>query len=269
MHSISFTSHDHTFCEASLYIDSNNNPHPEYINTLSSLFLSFIGLRALTYSNLSSPYRFLYTSMMINGFTSAGYHWTNQIGWGLLDRMSMILIALSSTFVFMQYLDDLIEMYRWQNVDGMLRAINLLIAAYFTILYTVAGLHYEEIFNYLFSCFLISLVVFMILIHKYRVKLRIKYDIVKIGWKGIFYIVLSGFFWITSEKLCSSYPMIRYLHGHAIWHIAVSYGGYLVSLVPLYIHQKTYAPYVAVLLQYDGTPYLVPMLENQLLATQV
>ena len=41
---INFNNYDHNFCESSIY---SNDKHPEYINALSSLFITFIGINAL------------------------------------------------------------------------------------------------------------------------------------------------------------------------------------------------------------------------------
>ena len=68
--------------------------------------------------------------------------------------------------------------------------------------------------------------------------MMIPYEIVLLGWHGIIYIAMSGFFWILTENLCNKYHFIKYMFGHVWWHMGVSYGGYMVSLIPCYIYMQ-------------------------------
>ena len=233
MNPINFNTYDHNFCESTIY---SSDPHPEYINALSSLFISWIGYKGLTnpYNTLNT--QFLYSSLFVNGITSCFYHYYNNIGWGLLDRMSMILIALSSTFLFIQNMHKFLIFDKWGNYEKITKTIYVSVILYFTVLFTIAGLHWEIIFNILFGLFLISLIIYMVLIDKHQDNLNIPYYIVNIGWKGIYYISVSGLFWIITEIGCSHLHMFKYLFGHVWWHIFVSYGGYLVSLISIYLH---------------------------------
>ena len=43
MFEIDFYSFDHNFCESTIY---SLDPHPEYLNAISSLFITFIGFNA-------------------------------------------------------------------------------------------------------------------------------------------------------------------------------------------------------------------------------
>jgi len=58
------------------------------------------------------------------------------------------------------------------------------------------------------------------------------------GLKGIALISIAGISWIITENLCNKYSIMKYLFGHAIWHIAVSLGGYYISLIPIYLSKK-------------------------------
>jgi hypothetical protein len=91
-------------------------------------------------------------------------------------------------------------------------------------------------FNNLFGFFLGSILVFLIIC-------RVKYSnipriIFYYGFKGIILISLAGISWIITENLCNKYFIMKYLYGHAIWHIAVSLGGYYISLLPIYLSKK-------------------------------
>jgi len=235
MYTIDFNSYDHNFCESTIYSDTQ---HPEYINSLSSLFISFIGVIGLFKPNINFFLATLYSSLIVNGITSCFYHYFNSIGWGLLDRMSMILIALSSINLFIYDINRIIILNRYKNIRLVNRCISIITAAFFTILFTVAGLHMETFFNIMFGLFLTSLIIFMYLIRRHYIKLRIPYEIVLLGWRGITYIALSGIFWLLTENLCNKFYYIKFMFGHVWWHIFVSYGGYIISLVPCYLYMQ-------------------------------
>jgi hypothetical protein len=246
MFEIDFNRFDHNFCESTIY---STGPHPEYLNAVSSLFITFIGLNALRKPDNDFFLQLLYSALAVNGITSCVYHWVNNIGWGLLDRMSMIIIAMSSIYLFMLRINKIIIQDKWKHSKLLMSGIHLLVCGYFTTLFTIAGLHMESVFNVLFGLFLASLVVFMWLVNKHIDKnkakhkakhidngnLKITDQIVKFGWDGIKYIALSGTFWIVTENLCSYIWFIKYLFGHVMWHVFVSYGGYLLSMVPKYL----------------------------------
>jgi len=254
MFEIDFNSFDHNFCESTIY---SFDPHPEYLNAISSLFITFIGLNAFFKPGTDFLLQILYSSLVINGITSSFYHYYNNIGWGLLDRMSMILIATSSTYIFMYHLDKIIRINRLENTNFLMKLLHILVTTYFTILFTVAGLHLETLFNVLFGLFLASLVAYMYLFDKYQNTLKIPKQIINFGWDGIKYIALSGVFWIVTENLCSHIFFIKYLFGHVLWHIFVSYGGYMFSLVPNYLTLKDENNIVHVNYDFFDIPYLI------------
>jgi hypothetical protein len=233
MNPINFNAYDHNFCESTIY---SFGPHPEYANALTSLFISWIGINGLRNPYNSFSTLMLYSSLVINGITSCFYHYYNNIGWGLLDRMSMVLIAMSSTYLFIQHIHLFLIFDKWIQHDAITKIIHILIIAYFTFLFTVGGLHWENIFNILFGLFLASLPIYMWLVEKNQWNLKMPYQMIKIGWKGIRKIFLSGIFWIITEIFCNKLSIFKYMFGHVWWHIYVSYGGYLVSLVPVYLH---------------------------------
>ena len=78
MFDIKFSSYDHNFCESQIY---SSEPHPEYFNSISSLFITFIGINALFKQNINFLLSLLYSSLIVNGITSCFYHYFNSIGW--------------------------------------------------------------------------------------------------------------------------------------------------------------------------------------------
>ena len=271
-----FNSYDHNFCESSIY---SNEPHPEYMNSLSSLFITFIGINGIIKPNTNFLLSLLYSSFIVNGITSSFYHYYNTLGWGLLDRMSMILISMSSIYLFIYNINNILILYRSNYIykSNKIKSINnikfinfirfiniiikILVTLYFTILFTVAGLHMETLFNILFGVFLCSLIIFMYLISRHHTVLNVPYFLILLGWKGIKYITISGIFWIATENLCYEYNFIKYLYGHVWWHLFVSYGGYLISLIPCYLYMIEIQSrnMLPIILTYDtfNIPYLV------------
>jgi len=244
---MNFHQFDHQFCEANLY-------EVEYANTISSLFITFIGLNGMRQGH--STVTFLYAALAVNGVTSAMYHYYNTIGWGLMDRMSMILIAHASFILFLNPIGKILTYEKMEKHSiNIGKGIHLFAVLYFTSLMTAAGLHHESFFNLLFGVFLFFLPCMMYYLAKHQKKLKLPVRLVAQGKKGIVYIAFSGIFWILTENLCSSVFFVKYLYGHVWWHLGVSYGGYLLSLIPAYIFLQQH---LNVQLRYDnfGIPYL-------------
>jgi hypothetical protein len=235
---MNFTQYDHSFCEASIY----GGP-PEYFNSLTSLFITYVGYYGLKYNFHSNNDIFLlYAALLINGITSCAYHWTNYLGFGLLDRGSMILIAYPSISAGIKELNHL---YNFSYTNNKL--LLLFNQIYFTFLITTFGLGYEETFNGLFGFFLAYILIFLFMInHKksYFLDRKIKQYILG-GFVGVGMILIAGISWIIIEKLCNRYTIMKYLQGHAVWHIFVSSGGYLASLLltSLSIYRKKMLPW--------------------------
>ena len=244
---MNFHQFDHQFCEATLY-------EVEYANTVSSLFITFIGLNGIRHGHFTVT--FLYAVLAVNGVTSAFYHYYNTIGWGLMDRMSMILIAHASYSTFHILIGKILIFENMETHSiNIGKGMHLFAVLYFTSLMTAAGLHHETLFNFLFAVFLCILPCMMYYVTKHQKNLQLPGKLVAQGKKGIIFIAFSGIFWILTENLCSSIFFVKYLYGHVWWHLGVSYGGYLLSLIPAYIYLQHH---LNVQQRYDnlGIPYL-------------
>ena len=224
---LDFNLFDHSFCEMNIYGKS-----PEYINSFSSLCLSFFGLFGLIMHNKLHDIKMIYTAMIFNGISSFMYHYNNQLGWGLLDRFSMILIALPCYSIAIKILE------RFNLPVLFYDLLRFLVIFYLSYLMTVTGLHQEEFFNTLFGFFLGKLFIFLLLVKICNKKLEVPQLIINYGWKGVGLIIIAGIFWIITEKFCNMYWIIKYLFGHTIWHFCISYGGYLITLIPIYLFDK-------------------------------
>lgn len=232
--------YDHSFCEVELY---ESKYSPEYCNAITALFISYIGYFGIrtTLRPINLHVFGLYFSLIINGISSCFYHITHTIGWGLIDRFSMILIALYCFQIF-------VSVFQYLKISSNIcRVLHSMSMLYIVLLMTVCGLHQEELFNTLFGGFLISIVLFLIVIYHQAI---IPYRIMDYAIKGILLLSISGISWIITETNCTKYSILPYLFGHSIWHISVALGGYYISLLPVYIlsgekvdvHTNTYLP---------------------------
>lgn len=244
---IDFHQFDHNFCESTIY---SSGRHPEYLNAASSLFITFIGLNAMRKPHLSIFLSMMYSCFAVNGVLSLLYHYYNSIGYGLLDRMSMVLLGWTTSYICFNTIKKAksVELSFYGNM-----CVHLSIVSYYSLLLTIAGLHKEGTFNVLFSLFLASIAVYVFMVR------HIDKKVISIGWKGVRYILLSGVFWIATEGLCTHLFFIKYLFGHVWWHVFVSYGGYLVSMVPhaiLLSNSKHVEETVEIRYDCFGLPYL-------------
>ena len=76
---------DHSFCESKIL------GLPEYINSFTSLFISFFGIYGLQNKNNDIFVDIMYSTISILGIGSFGYHYTGTIGWALCDEVPMIV----------------------------------------------------------------------------------------------------------------------------------------------------------------------------------
>lgn len=164
--------------------------------------------------------------MIINGITSFLYHLTNYLGFGYLDRLSMVLIIYPS---LISCINEVSYLYHY-NIKNLLFASQL----YLTIIITFAAFNSKEIFNILFAIFLLSITYFMILVNRKRFIINYKLrQLINNGVIGVMLIYFAILAWIITEKLCTYIWFLKYLQGHALWHICIGFGGYLISLVSI------------------------------------
>jgi hypothetical protein len=262
MNSLSLDLHDYSKINNlnmdNLNMDNLNMDNLNIINSISFLFISWIGLVGLYRPFINFQLQILYSSLILNGITACLYQLTGYIGFGLLDKASMIMIALSSVYLFSLHLDKLIKMEQIPllRTQIIIKVIYLLVASYFIGLMTAMGLNQQLVVDILFGLFLASLWGYMKLVHKHSGKLHVPYQIINFGWTGIKYIFISGILWILASTLMSQWVYINYLFVPIWWHFFVSYGGYLISLVPNYMILFQETTYILVCFDRWGIPYL-------------
>ena len=226
---IPFSTHDHPFCESSIY---GTAPHAEYVNMISALFLIFIGYIGVTRPNIHSLAMLAYLAILLNGVAAFFYHWNHTIGWGMFDRMTLVLLAITTILFIMETVTLSLPVKKNSYA---------LLLIYFSVLLVTTSLQMESIFDILFGVFIVFILVFCLCASTPA-------PIKKYAWYGGLFLTIGGLIWILSERYCSI-PWVKYLFGHTIWHVGVSLGGYLLLLQPQYNYLKKTFPNQSVLVK--------------------
>lgn len=232
------TLYDHGFCEKTLW-----GQHPEILNSLSCLFMMIISLFAIYKNRIIPKISYLFfLSLFLNGFSSFGYHYFGTIGWGIADRMSMIMIAFYGLEIMSELnkktktifiINHFSYMADTTITDYIYSSIKLI---FILLLLVSCGLHHENLFNTFFAFFLI----FVLYTTFYTVNKLKNYA--PINNYALFHSIFGGILiaigcasWVIIETLCNNVPDVMYLHGHALWHVALSYGAYLLITSASYL----------------------------------
>jgi hypothetical protein len=230
--SISFYFPDFSFCEGKL----NGGP-PEYINALSSVMMALIGIYGLYLNKHNNIIvKFMFSSIIMNGIGSCGFHFTNYMGYGMIDRCSMILLVIFSSMATLQLFS---RSFNQDDENNLLTYSSVIIASYVTVLMTLVSLGWENLFDIFFAFFLINTIIAQKILKSYNLELYLENPSpFRMANRGIKFIGAAGFIWILTEIFCHSFPILYYLHGHCWWHLFVAYGGYQITTLILYIDGK-------------------------------
>jgi hypothetical protein len=247
-----FTQVTKGFCEGTIY----GHP-PEYLNSVTSLCITLFGAVGLFGSiNADIPAKILYAGMVFNGIGSFGYHWTNYMGWRYLDEYSMLLIALGGFISILVNISHKLKLGRNTNLqsgihnaykNALYGTLFLITVAYIVISCTLDAIGNIDAFRVLFGSFLLLAVISFIIIGRDS---HITYDpltdsyttmpeyILKYNRMGLIIIVVASLMWLISELLCgvNNFGWVRYVPGHAIWHIGLGIGGFYLMQFSVYIN---------------------------------
>ena len=186
------------FCERKLYPNQ-----PEYLNSISALYISVISYYMITKTvNLSKIAVLLYWCIFINGISSFFYHWYAWYIFKLLDEFSMIIpiwLGISKILLNFNYSTNCIGLFTSVNILLLVLDIFPWFDKYFPI------------------CFTFELLTLAPLYYK---SLRCNKNYNDCGSKGIIICSATGAIWWITEMNCNKYFII----GHPIWHIGISTG---------------------------------------------
>jgi hypothetical protein len=215
------------FCEAKIY-----GEHPEYLNSFTSIIMTWVGLIGI-YNNIHTCQNIymLHSALLINGFCSFVYHWTAQYGWGVFDTVTIAFIVL---FGGISLIEKLRIVY---NIGYRNILVNILPTLYFTLMIVPSCVKNDVLFRKFLGLFIVLIVISFIMIHHRIHHLEdLNHSILHNGYKGIAYVAIGGVSAALSEIFCDSHPFIKYIPGHPLWHLFISYGTYHVAQFITVLH---------------------------------
>lgn len=234
-----WTDIDHSFCESKIL------GLPEYINSITSLFISFFGIYGLCNKINDNFVDMLYSMLFIIGIGSFGYHYTGNIGWGLCDEIPMILLV----FLNMIYVNNIYNELTLNNCNIIIYKIKLIIILFFMILFIICDT--MSIFRLLFPI-IFTLSSLYLCNDIYNIIILTKKDILYFFYNNMKIVILSGLIWIITELPCKYINYKILLLGHPLWHLFIGYGFYNILQIIYYVKlQILYKNRIKYNLQYN------------------
>ena len=243
-----FADIDHGFCESV----GQELPYPEIYNSYSSLFISLVGLigllLSLKYKRIYSI-KMIYGMLVVNGVGSFFYHYTQQMGWAVVDELSMmisVIMGLYSLYLLIvnsRHLPILPQVRKtYIHNHYLYKGIMTLVVCFYLIFSYALSIFSDtrNLFPLLFAVPALSLMPGLLYIYKKYYGPKRSYNPHGYGRKlfigGVTISLMSAVIWIVSENLCVYYHWIKYLYTHVIWHIGISYGMFLLISFVLHFH---------------------------------
>ena len=175
----------HNFCESRIYKNQ-----PEYINAVTSLFITIIPL-CFPFP-VKMVYRRITLLLMMNGFCSLYYHLKlNWVG-KQLDELTMIFCIY---IALIDIVNDKRKTYAFIITDSYFIGI--------LVINSIPSIDF--LFPILFAIPILSFLYFLYKISKV-------YDDIKLRY--LLFSVVGAISWIISETVCNKYTYI----GHGLWH---------------------------------------------------
>lgn len=226
------------FCEGYLY-------DHEYANSITSLFIIFMGLYGLIFNTHPQIYiKHYYSLFIINGIGSAIFHWSLHKGWGLIDSFPMLILGYYGMFFSI----DIIIHKKYFHTDKQLYLTLTSIASVittgllvFTLDYTALYGQQEAVFVIFFALPILFVVIssFIIWYVYYDQYVEQNYTFARMERmliKALIIGVVTASGWLSTELLCEDYKIPRYLYFHTLWHFGFSYSMYIFLLYVIFIY---------------------------------
>ena len=216
--------------------------YPEYGSSFSALVICWVGLHMLLFwGHDSALLHAVAANIFVNGWASLGYHWTNGVTVGLIDKFSMLLTAWLVAGVCF---DELTEVWFSRSAGTVAQAVrhrrllrNGLRGSFWcfsmSIMWIVLGLEAERrrpgLFEATFAVPLIfSLVVGLVTMQPLGQLEGVRPEDERRA-RGRFFVgvgvALTGVTcWLACEQLCDSATFFRWFPGHVVWHVTMSWG---------------------------------------------
>jgi hypothetical protein len=225
------------FCEG---IDAGP---PEYLNALSSLVICVYGMLGLwAPKNNNLLFKIISSAIILTGIGSFGYHWTLVVGWKNLDEIPMLMGSCMGSLLFVDIiLRKIYHVHKYQDnkrYHAIISSITLIYVAYLIVSCIVIindnanGVTFW-LFPFLFGAPLIvilfSSLIMRYITHRqelYEPQTQYAFNMLFFGIKmTIFFAILDQ----TIENTCPSYRWMRLFATHALWHIGMANGLYVIG----------------------------------------
>jgi dihydroceramidase len=216
------------FCEPD-YILTNLVAEP--FNAASSLFIAFLGLCGILYSNPTNEKMFtsLFFLLIVVGLGSVALHTTLHWFPQSLDEVPMLWVNINLIYVlFFLHLENSTFV---SNLSGIFM---LLATAIITYIYYSLRQYYVAFLVVMISS---SAIVIFWSVYIVFFDGKDKGKLIKSLWKWsiISFLGFGFLIWILDMQLCSQllpfYVTLKGLTFHIVWHFAAGYGAYLQVLL--------------------------------------
>ena len=243
-----FNTIDHGFCESA----GETLPFPEIFNSYSSMSMSIFGLIGLV---LSLRYKRVYEirlicgMLIVNGLGSFYYHYTQQIGWAMIDELSMmisVILGLNSMYTLIinsLHLPVSTEFYSYRTIHNHMTykgLLSVILSFYFILMYPISVFEEtRELFPMLFTIPTMCLIpggIYIYYTHYKDAYMKNENNGGDLLLYGLKWSLFAGTVWGFTEPLCQKYTFIKYFHTHVLWHIFISYGMFLLIMFMLHFH---------------------------------
>ena len=212
------------FCEHYFWNDGK-----EYMNTLSALFISGLGLYGLYNNSPSFLINLLYSFLILNGIFSSLNHWYEVEGWSYADGATMLLpVTLGIILISNMYFDY----FKIKGTLNIIRYIIYPILIFIPLFLQIYTNYFIQTFLFL-SLLLFSFIPVVLKIGKNK-NMNFSKEI-KLFLKGAGLVIIAAGFWFYTEPIClskvSNPNLIKFyskLFFHVIWHILSALGFYFM-----------------------------------------
>ena len=225
-------------------------PFVEWGAIISAPFISWCGCHMLMWWRHDSTLLHLLSSLfVVNGISAALAHYWSETAWHRIDGMSMALTAwLACGFLFEEICENYYSSRKHLDRRSLWRLVAwvfMFLAPFWWLSETNGALTYVlgdwELGEHAdFAIIAVPLVftvimAFLIIRNGWAVSMFVDPKILrqtnKLFIRGLCIALVGIISWVATEQLCDSVKWIRFIPGHFIWHITVSYGFTLMLLL--------------------------------------
>lgn len=239
------------FCENLLY------GFPEYANSISSWFISFIGLWGLVLSlHNSHVMRWIYSLYAWAGVGSFLFHWYGYRFYGHLDVVPLLISSWLVVYEGWRIVFEKMCIHNYYN--GVLDKIYdfMAFSCSFALVLTLCvrvvrgepwGINLS--FTQLFA--IPQLIALACLPAMYLQWKGDDYVVTKSAFRylltGFLLALCSAIIWLSTEPFCKErdengelkYPIIQYMFTHTLWHIGIIWGAHIILQSAIYFDMRT------------------------------